>query len=73
MFYSIGHGTILNPSINEDGYFTGLMFDKYDYDFITNDKNNFKTKFINNSAYILQNYKIIQNYYTLIPIKFKIK
>ena len=73
LFYSIGHGTILNPAINEDGYFTGLMFDKYDYDFITNDKNNFKTKFINNSAYVLQNYKIIQNYYTLIPIKFKIK
>lgn len=73
LFYSIGHGTILNPAINEDGYFTGLMFDKYDYDFITNDKNNFKTKFINNSAYILQNNKIIQNYYTLIPIKFKIK
>ena len=73
LFYSIGHGTILNPAIDEKGYFSGLLFDKYDYDFITNDKNNFKTKFINNSAYILQNYKIIQNYYTLIPIKFKIK
>ena len=29
--YSIGHGTILNPTIDKNGNFSGLLFDKYDF------------------------------------------
>lgn len=73
LFYSIGHGTILNPSIDEKGYFTGLLFDKYDFALINDYKENFKTTFFNNGAYLLQYIPNIKNFYTLIPIKFKIK
>lgn len=73
LFYSIGHGTILNPAIDAKGYFTGLLFDKYDYALMNNYKENPEATFFNNVTYFLQIKKNIKNYYTLIPIKFKIK
>lgn len=30
--YSIVHGTILNPTIDKKGNFSGLLFDKYDFE-----------------------------------------
>lgn len=74
LHYSIGHGTILNPTIDKKGNFSGLLFDKYDFspmlkeEFI--DKN--KTAKINNKAYVLQSLGQIKNYYILIPIKFRL-
>ncbi len=74
LHYSIGHGTILNPTIDKNGNFSGLLFDKYDFEemkFKIFDKNN-KTTFYNNSAYFLQEKNKIENYYLLIPIKFRL-
>ena len=74
LHYSIGHGTILNPTIDKNGNFSGLLFDKYDFrpmlkeEFI--DKNQIAK--INNKAYILQSFGQIENYYILIPIKFRL-
>ena len=32
LHWSIGHGTILNPTIDKNGNFNGLLFDKYDFE-----------------------------------------
>ena len=32
LFLSIGHATILEPHIDSQGYFNGILFDKYDFD-----------------------------------------
>ena len=71
LHYSIGHGTILNPKI-ENGYFKGVLFDKYDYkwDFTPLWKYN-ETTSLNNKAYVLQRFDYLKNYYVLVPIKFK--
>lgn len=71
LHYSIGHGTILNPKI-ENGYFKGVLFDKYDYKWDNTPlwKNN-ETTSLNNKAYALQRLGLIKNYYILVPIKFK--
>jgi len=74
LHYSIGHGTILNPTIGKNGVFSGLLFDKYDFEKMEInifDKNN-KTAFYNNAAYYLQERGKIENYYILIPIKFRL-
>jgi len=74
LHYSIGHGTILNPTIDKNGNFSGLLFDKYDFDFMKEEfsSKNFKTAIYNNFAYGLQETNVIKNYYLLIPIKFKL-
>ena len=71
---SIGHGTILNPTIDKSGNFSGLLFDKYDFEFMKEEFNskNFKTAIYNNFAYGLQKTNVIKNYYLLIPIKFEL-
>lgn len=72
--YSIGHGTILNPKVKNDGTFTGILFDKYDYKFLTKKELlNDSTRALNNKAYGLQSVNIIKNFYVIIPINFKLK
>ena len=68
--YSIGHGTILNPKI-ENGVFRGILFDKYDYKWLSKEElPNLETRKLNNSAYTIQTFKKLTNYYVIIPIHF---
>ena len=72
--YSFGHMTILNPKI-EDGYVTGVGYDKYDFEAMYGKRfKNVpkKTKNLNNSAYALQSSGHLKNYYLLVPLKVKI-
>jgi hypothetical protein len=70
--YSIGHGTILNPTI-KDGEFKGILFDKYDFNWLSKEKlPDNSTRFINNGAYMLQKRGIIENFYVIIPIRFRV-
>jgi len=70
--YSIGHGTILNPKV-ENGEFKAILFDKYDFHWLNKEKLlNDSTRKLNNKAYILQILKQIKNYYVIIPVRFKI-
>ena len=71
LHYSVGHGTIINPKVEQNGYFKGILFDLYDYDWIKFHLDNWRTAGINNSAFILQQIGLLKNYYILIPIKFK--
>lgn len=71
--YSIGHGTILNPRI-ENGEFKGILFDKYDYDLHI--KEYLKTPevtFYNNAMAVMQYTPFAKNYYVIIPIKFGVQ
>ncbi|OKZ72232.1 MAG: hypothetical protein BHV87_12660 [Clostridiales bacterium 36_14] len=80
LHYSIGHGTILNPYIDNQGYFNGVLYDIYDFDWLDFDFDIFdrnsiehnKTAAINNAAYYLQVNNKIDKYYILVPIKFKL-
>ncbi len=78
LHYSIGHGTILNPYVDNQGYFNGVLYDIYDFDLIDFDFSdwenikNSKTTAINNIAYGLQKANHIDKYYVLVPIKFKL-
>ena len=68
--YSIGHGTILNPRI-ENGEFKGILFDKYDYDLLIKEYlDNPKITFYNNAMAVMQHTPLAENYYVIIPIKF---
>ena len=70
--YSIGHGTILNPRI-ENGEFKAILFDKYDFHWLNKEKlPNDNTRKLNNKAYTLQILKQIKNYYVIIPIRFNL-
>ena len=70
--YSIGHGTILNPRI-ENGEFKGILFDKYDYKWLSKEElPNLETRKLNNSAYALQNTPLLTNYYVIIPVRFRL-
>lgn len=71
LHYSIGHCSILNPQIDKNGYFSGLVFDKYDFSLLLKNLNTETTK-LNNGAFTLQSLKQLENYYLLIPIKFKL-
>ena len=71
LHYSVGHGTILRPQIDQNGYFKGILFDWYDFDWLPINRENLQTNIINDAAFILQKIKLLKNYYTLIPIKFK--
>ena len=71
--YSIGHGTILNPRI-ENGEFKGILFDKYDYKWLSKEElPNLETRKLNNSAYTLQTINKLINYYVIIPVQFKLR
>ena len=71
--YSIGHGTILKPQI-ENGEFRGILFDKYDYKWLSKEElPNAETRKLNNSAYTLQTIKQLTNYYVIIPVQFKLR
>ena len=71
--YSIGHGTILNPRI-ENGEFKGILFDKYDYKWLNKEElPNSETRMLNNSAYTLQTINKLRNYYVIIPVQFRLK
>jgi hypothetical protein len=70
--YSIGHGTVLNPRI-ENGEFKAILFDKYDFQWLNKEKlPNSETRKINNIAYFFQTIRNIKNYYVIIPVRFKI-
>lgn len=71
LHYSVGHGTIIRPQIDKNGYFKGTLFDWYDFDCLPIDRQNLQTNIINDAAFILQKIKMLKNYYILIPIKFK--
>lgn len=70
---SVGHGTILNPHIDKDGYFTGLLYDKYDFGYL-NQYDYYNNPFIYMANDVFATYGWIlrdKNFYTLVPIKFK--
>ena len=71
LHYSVGHGTIIRPNVDKNGYFKGILFDWYDFDWLPINRENLQTNIINDAAFILQKIKMLKNYYTLIPIKFK--
>ena len=76
LHYSIGHATILNPHIDNDGYFRGILFDKYDYELNWDYYSNLTSPgvigtILNNLAFALQQIQKLGNFYVLIPIKFK--
>ena len=54
---SIGHATIINPKVDNDGYFSGILFDKYDFDHIK-DGGYSLNKSANNFFYWLQENKL---------------
>ena len=71
LHYSIGHGTILEPHIDNDGYFNGYLYDIYDFDF-TNKFDDLDVFLYNNGAFALQWFGKLDNYYVIIPVRFKI-
>ena len=71
LHYSIGHGTILNPYVDNQGYFNGVLYDIYDFDLMKDYSNPYLAG-INNFAYGLQKVNQIDKYYVLVPIKFKL-
>ena len=71
LHYSVGHGTIIRPNVDKNGYFKGILFDWYDFDWLPINRENLQTNIINDAAFILQKIKMLKNYYILIPIKFK--
>ena len=70
--YSIGHATLLNPKITNDGYIEGVVFDKYDYDLHYYE---YYTKYpatlYNNGAVKLHDWNKLEYYYYFVPVKFK--
>ena len=70
--YSIGHGTVLNPRI-ENEEFKAILFDKYDFQWLNKEKlPDDHMRFINNGAAFAELTPILTNYYVIIPIRFKL-
>lgn len=70
--YSVGHYTIINPHV-DNGVFKGILIDKYDFDWKKIEElDSFKTLIVNNFAYLFQLFQLLQNYYVLVPIEFKL-
>ena len=71
---SIGHATILEPYIDSQGYFHGILFDKYDFDWVEFYKS---LDYYDIITYIANDYFFIiqllngHSYYILAPIIFK--
>lgn len=70
LHYSIGHGTILNPYVDNQGYFNGVLYDIYDFDLMKDYSNPYLAG-VNNIAYSLQKTSQIDKYYVLVPIRYK--
>ncbi len=68
---SIGHATVLEPYIDSQGYFHGILFDKYDFNNVyLKYYSNLKTTIVNNYFWVIQ-HEAGHNYYILAPILFK--
>ncbi len=67
---SIGHYTVINPRIDSNGVFKGLLYDKYDFDLLYG-TGAVEPILINNFAFVLQTTGNIKNYYVFVPIEFK--
>lgn len=65
---AIHNATIINPKIDAQGNFTGILYDKYDFTALSYN-NDFGTAVANNIAYLLQDTNILDNYYVLVPVK----
>ena len=69
LFRSINNATILKPEI-KNGYFTGYLYDKYDFKLQKfDDWEIFKA---NTGAVALQNTGVLENYNIIVPIKIKL-
>lgn len=67
---SIHGGTILNPKDN-GSYYSGIFYDNYDFKYMKifeRTQTKLGLKIANDIAYLLQQTKILHNYYLLIPI-----
>ena len=64
LHYSVGHGTIIRPNVDKNGYFKGILFDWYDFDWLPIDRQNLQTNIINDAAFILQKIGIYIAVYT---------
>lgn len=74
LHYSIGHGTILNPTVDSKGNFKGLLFDKYDFALMMNFLEDSETVKYNNGAWAIQKVPFIgMDYYVFVPVMFNIK
>ena len=73
LHYSIGHGTILNPTVDSKGNFKGLLFDKYDFALMLNFLEDSKTVGYNDVAWAIQTLKWGDNYYVFVPVMFNVK
>lgn len=68
---ALGHATILDPKIDNEGYFHGFLFDKYDFDLdLKNYTNNLFLTSANNLFWALQGTSG-RKYYIISPITFK--
>lgn len=63
--------TVLNPKI-ENGYVTGIVYDKYNFDAIYKYDKDYAGTFYNNGAKGLQMAGRLKNYFIFIPIKIKL-
>lgn len=72
LFLSLKNATILEPKI-KNGYFTGILFDKYDFEWSNDLYPPYKqrTDWANDFFYALQQTSKNRNYYLLAPIMFK--
>ena len=69
---TIGHGTLLNPKVTEDGYVEGVVYDKYDYKFeFKKYIKDLKGTTYNNGARILEKIKHLEDYYDFLPVRFR--
>ena len=71
---ALGHATILEPAIDEKGYFHGILFDKYDFELMSSDKEIYKSLFTilaNNLFWGIQQRHPYKNFYILAPVTFK--
>ena len=69
---ALGHATILEPTIDRNGYFHGILFDKYDFDLKYKDMyNDIFTTAANDYFWILQETHRNKNFYILAPVTFK--
>ena len=68
---SIGHATLINPTITQDGYIEGIIFDIYDFEWQEDYDNPYITM-ATDMAVILHYLKQLEYYYYFIPIKIKL-
>ncbi len=74
LFRGLHNVTIYNLHTDKNGYTKGLIYDKFDFDFLLKEmftKHDFTT-LANNIAYLLQEENIIKKYYIFIQFKIKI-